>query len=278
MIIIFEVPFVVILFVLLGLLGMGYNFVSTITTTIFAVSLVAFIILGIYMSIKQLVLAINKGKWLGVWLSILCFFSSIFFPDYVYSCVVTITGGVEKGMLLSLLFTCILFAVYAVIGIIVKEDAPNERKWNTLIGVILTVSLAGFTYGIGAGGYKTLKEDFLTQPEASNQSEKYIVKDVVFPKFDEQGYAYKNNDSSYESVKFPLDMGFSFYPFAFFKQGETVYVLPGDATKGLYSSDRVWCSGIISITDEHYEDCLLVCTEDQKVFGYVPVKYLQPVE
>lgn len=271
-----EIPFILIIFVLLGLVGLGYNFISNIYAIIFVLSVVAFAILGIYMSIKQLVFAISKGKWIGVLLCVLSFFSGIFFPDYVYSCLVTITGSLEKGLLLSLLFSGILFGVYAFIGAIAKVDAPDEKKWNTLIGIILTASLAIFAFGIGAGGYGTLKKDILAQPEASNQTEKYIVKDIVFPRFDEIKYTFKN-DSHYTTVKFPYQLGFSFYPFAFFKQGETVYVLPDYISKGLYSSERMQCVGIAAY-DENYEDCLLVCTENQKVLGYVPVKYLQPVE
>lgn len=270
------IPVIAILIAILGIIGLANTLISSIYAIFWAISMVGYALVGGYLGIKQLVFAISKKKVIGLVTCVLIIFSGLFFPYYIYSCVTTATGSLEKGIIVTVIFNGVLFGVYNFIVSVFWEDSGNLQT-NFIIGTIMISVVALITIGIGIKTYSVVKRDIWENSEGIDTANKYILTEDVFPKVRSKSYAYKDT-SNYESVKFPYWTGNAVYPFARFDKGETVYAVYGfysNSSEKLYFEDKMLCTGIMT---GDWEKCMLVSTEDQKIVGYIPMKYLQLVE
>ena len=197
MIIVVGIPIMLILFSLLGIVGLADILISRILTIIYAIFVVGFVLAGCYLGIKQLIFAIKQKKVIGLVFCVLNLFSGIFFPVYIYSCVTTATGSLEKGMMLSALFNGVLFVIYYFIDS-VSEEYPGNLKSNLKLGITMILILAIATIGVGTKTYNMLRRNIWEMADGMDTDNKYVLTKDVFPRFGLELYKYnKKNKEIY---------------------------------------------------------------------------------
>lgn len=267
MYIVFGIPIILIIFLLLGLIGFGYSIVTNILYIIFALGLVFYFLLGLWKGFKQWCLISQRGFVWCLVFSIINLFSYSFFPYYFYSSILVKTNSLEKGMIYSLLFASILFIILNFL----ESCFCDDKRKNNMICCAIILSLIGITTLVGSISYPSLKNKLLEESNGIIEEQNYKVTKNSFLRFDSEAY-WDKNQRNCEHARFPFWTANAFYPFKFFKKGETVYLLE-HPDKYSY----IYYRGLFPTGKENLEECFLVVNKNKTKVGYVPKQFLEPI-